>query len=101
MQIPEDKLIEQRPDWRDVLTASMRTTCVAPSDEAILYAFSLYMDDLEAPFAESELEAQALYSEITDGIAALQALCPEMVERALTQHAGELAYLPRVDGDDQ
>lgn len=83
---------EKTPCWEVALISSLKDNCLAPADEVILHAFDLYCEELNAPFLARQHKMAGLYSEIAVGIAQLQALAPDMVERAMARHPYELAY---------
>lgn len=96
-----EKLPPHQPDWVLVLTASLQGSCAAPADELILHAFDLYCDDLHAPFREHQRKLAGLHSDICTGVAQLQALAPEMVQRAMARHRIEFDHFIEDKGEDK
>lgn len=82
-----------RPEWEAALTASLEQNSLAPSEEVILHAFDLYRDDLYGPFMERRREAADLFAEIVADVANLQALVPNLIERAMTRHPFEFSHI--------
>lgn len=79
--------------WRAVLTASIDQVCEAPSADTVRYAFSLYTEEVYAPFAARDARMADLLNNIRKGIAELTAGAPGLVESALTQHPQVFAEL--------
>jgi hypothetical protein len=82
-----------RPEWEKTLVASLEVNNLAPSEEVILHAFDLYKDELFGPIEERRLQLTDLYSEILAEIAALKALAPDLVERAMARHPFEFSHI--------
>jgi len=82
---------QEGANWKGVLTASLEQNCLAPADEVIVHAFDLYQDELYAPLLAHQHEIAVLYGEITAGVAGLQALVPDLVERAMARHQWEFS----------
>lgn len=76
--------------WEDVLTQSLKENALAPSDEVILHAYNLYCDELNAPFVKRRRAMNERFSNVIAEFAALQALAPDMIERAAAKHRLEL-----------
>jgi len=87
------------PQWETALTASLKENCLAPADEVILHAFDLYCDGLHAPFRARQHRMAAQYSKIAAGFAQVQAMAPDMVERAAAKHRLELDRFIDKKGD--
>jgi hypothetical protein len=83
----------QSPEWRVVLTESLRRNSIAPSDEAVLHAFDLYGGDLYAPFHERRQEMATHYAQIAAGFNELQALIPDVIERAMARDPWEFFHI--------
>jgi len=83
----------QSPEWRVVLTESLRRNSIAPSDEAVLHAFDLYSGDLYAPFHERRQEMAKHYAQIAAGFNELQALIPDVIERAMARDPWEFSHI--------
>ena len=81
---------KHKAEWEEVLTASLKENALAPSEEVILHAFDLYCDELNAPFLERRHAMNGHLSEIVARFAKVQALAPDMVERAAAKHKLEL-----------
>jgi len=82
--------------WRAVLTASIDQLCEAPSADTVRYAFSLYGEEVYAPFAARDARMADLLNNIRKGIAELTAGAPVLVESALSQHPQVFAELRRL-----
>lgn len=82
-----------RPDWERVLTASLEQNSVAPSEDVILHSYDLYCQALYEPLQERRHRIAQLYAEIAADIAALQALAPDLIQRAVTRHPFEFANI--------
>lgn len=82
--------------WRAVLTASIDQVCEAPSADTVRYAFSLYTEEVYAPFAARDARMADLLNNIRKGIAELTAGAPGLVESALTQHPQVFSELRRL-----
>lgn len=82
--------VARKPEWVEVLTQSLKENSLAPSDEVILHAFDLYCDELNAPFLERRHAMNGHLSDIISSFAKVQALAPDMVERAAAKHKLEL-----------
>jgi hypothetical protein len=80
----------RKPEWVEVLTQSLKENALAPSEEVILHAFDLYCDELNAPFVERRHAMNGHLSDIVASFAKVQALAPDMVERAAAKHKLEL-----------
>lgn len=80
-------------EWKHVLTASLELNSMAPSDDVVLHAFDLFRDDLYGPCAERVHQMADLYAEISADVAALRALAPELIDRAMTRHPYEFAHI--------
>lgn len=80
----------RKPEWVEVLTQSLKENALAPSEEVILHAFDLYCDELNAPFVERRHAMNGHLSNIVASFAKVQALAPDMVERAAAKHKLEL-----------
>lgn len=78
------------PRWQYVLTQSLTENALAPSEEVILHAFDLYCDALNAPFLERRRAMNERFSNVVTNFAELQAMAPDMVERAAAKHRLEL-----------
>ncbi|WP_350335266.1 hypothetical protein [Coralliovum pocilloporae] len=85
-------------NWKHAVTQSLRVNCMAPSADDITHAYDLYCDELDAPFLEIEQEQGLIYEELVESIGALKSLAPEIVERALAQHAVEYSRPEIEDG---
>lgn len=82
-----------RPEWQVALLSSMEANCIAPSEEAILHAFDLYRDELYAPIMERRLAMANLVADIAADVAGLQALVPDLIERAMARHPFEFSHI--------
>jgi hypothetical protein len=82
-----------RPEWEAVLTASLEQNCLAPSEDVILHAFDLYRDELYGPFMERRRQSADTFAEIVADVASLQALVPDLIERAMARHPFEFSRL--------
>jgi hypothetical protein len=82
-----------RPEWEKTLVASLEANNLAPSEEVILHAFDQFKDELYGPIDERRLQLNDLYSEILADIAALKALAPDLVDRAMARHPFEFAHV--------
>ncbi len=80
-----------KPEWQRVLMASMEQNSVAPSDDVILHSFDLYRDDLYAPFLDRRRQMAGLHAAISADVAALNALVPDLIERAMSRHPFEFS----------
>lgn len=78
------------PKWEGVLTQSLKENALAPSDEVILHAYNLYCDELNAPFVKRRRAMNERFSNVIAEFAALQALAPDMIERAAAKHRLEM-----------
>lgn len=85
--------VPKSPDWKNVLTESLRFNCLAPSDEAVLHAFDLYSHDLYAPFHERQQQMAGLYAGIAANFGELQALIPQVIERAMARNPWEFSHI--------
>jgi len=83
-------------DWRAILTAPIAQVCEAPSADTVRFAFSLYAEDVYAPFAAREARMAELLTRIRAGIAGLTAGAPGLVESALAEHSQVFAELRRL-----
>lgn len=90
---PTETLGSIAQDWQRVLMASLDQNSVAPSDDVILHAFDLFCDELYAPFFERRRLMAELHAEISAEIAALQALEPGLIERAIARHPFEFSHI--------
>lgn len=75
------------PDWRAMITEPMETNSLAPSDEALGFAFDLYSDEFLEPFAEQHAEMAAITADIVGGIADLQIIAPDLLDDVLSPDA--------------
>jgi len=82
----------RKADWKTPLTASLDQNCIAPSEDAILYASEIFFDELNAPIVTLETELASLYADLVDHVAALNALAPDMMERAISHNAIDLIH---------
>lgn len=89
----------QSPEWRVVLTDSLRRNCLAPSDEAVLHAYDLYCRDLYAPFHSRRQEMADRFSELNAEFADLQAVIPRVIERAMARDPWEFSHI--IDHDPE
>ena len=80
----------RKSEWEEVLTQSLKENALAPSDEVILHAFDFYCDDFNAPFVKRRRAMNERFSNVIAEFAALQALAPDMIERAAAKHRLEL-----------
>lgn len=78
------------PAWQQVLTASLKANALAPAEEVILHAYDLYCEELNAPLNERRRLMSERFSNIASGFARIQAVAPDMVERAAAKHRLEL-----------
>ncbi|MCB1470708.1 MAG: hypothetical protein KDK08_26955 [Rhizobiaceae bacterium] len=81
---------KHKTEWEKVLTQSLTENALAPSEEIILHAFDLYCDELNAPFVKRRHAMNGHLSNIVASFAKVQALAPDMVERAAAKHKLEL-----------
>lgn len=86
-----------RPEWNPVLLGSLDTNNLAPSDETILHAYDLYLAELYRLIDERGLIITDLGADIVALVACLQALAPDLVERAKARHPFEFSQLPKED----
>ncbi len=84
---------KSRPEWETTLLASLEQNNLAPSEEVILYDFDLYRESLYGPLMERRLVVTDLYAEIVADVARLQALVPDLIERAMARHPFEFSQI--------
>jgi hypothetical protein len=82
-----------RHEWEAVLMASLEQNCLAPSEDVILYAFDLFRDELYGPFMERRRQSAELFADIVADVASLQALVPDLIERAMSRHPFEFSHI--------
>lgn len=87
------KAAHKTPEWKDVLTESLRSNCLAPSEEAVLHAYDLYCRDLYAPFHSRRQEMADRFSELNAEFADLQAIIPGVIERAMARDPWEFSHI--------
>lgn len=93
------KVASKGPEWKDVLTESLRSNCLAPSEEAVLHAYDLYCRDLYAPFHSRRQEMADRFSEINAEFTDLQAVIPQVIERAMARNPWEFSHI--IDHDPE
>lgn len=86
-----------KPEWNPVLLGSMETNNLAPSEETILYAYDLFLAELYCLVDERSLIITNLRADIVALAARLNALAPDLVERAMARHPFEFSQLPKED----
>ena len=91
----EKKVAEAKPkptpEWEQVLLQSMKQHCQAPTEEVILHSFDLFMEEYDGPFRARESQLAHLTIEIKALTAKLQAMVPDVVDRALAAPSEEFA----------
>lgn len=94
---PESK---KRPTskWEKILTASLRDNCLAPADEVILLSFEHFLDHWHEPGRERQRKMAGQMAKVVDGFAQVQALAPDLVERARAKHRLDLDRISRHGG---
>lgn len=84
---------KDRAEWEATLLGSLEQNNLAPSEEVILHAFDLYRECLYGPLTERRLVVADLYAEIVADVASLQALVPDLIERAMARHPFEFSQI--------
>lgn len=82
--------------WQAVLVAPVDQLCEAPSADTVRYAYDLYVEETNAPFAEREARMAARLARIQAGFATLVARAPYLVEAAFTEHPQVFADMRRL-----
>jgi len=83
----------RKPEWQRVITSSLEQNCMAASSEAVLHAFDLYSEDLFAPCIELERRMADSFAKISAAVAELQALAPDLIDRAMSRHPYEFSHV--------
>ncbi|MEO1346384.1 MAG: hypothetical protein AAFV74_19760 [Pseudomonadota bacterium] len=84
--------------WKKILTASLRDNCLAPADEVILLSFERFLDDWHEPGRERQRKMAGQMAKVVDGFAQVQALAPDLVERARAKHRLDIDRISRHGG---
>ncbi|MGH1464129.1 MAG: hypothetical protein ACRBBQ_02095 [Cognatishimia sp.] len=79
------------PEWEQVLLYSMIQHCQAPTEEVIQHSCDLFVEEYNAPFRAREAQLAHLTIEIKALTAKLQAMVPDVVDRALAAPSEDFA----------